>query len=108
MKWHVLFFTIMAPTTEAIALAIAITLENMLAVAIILASFALGFYLIFTGLRKKTRPKYPLVPPEGKPDIYLPRTDIPRPIYEDFRRMEEKKRKFEKLKKLSRKKKQTT
>jgi len=89
------------------ALAIALMLESVWAVAIVLASFALGLYWIFIRFQKKRKPRYPLVPPEGKPDVYLPRTDIPRPIVEDFRRMEEKRKKFEKLKKLSRKKKQT-
>jgi len=55
--------------------------------------------------RKKKKPQYPLVPPEGKGDTYLPRTDIPRPIYADFREIREKKRKFEKIKKMARKKK---
>jgi hypothetical protein len=110
LKWRVFLFIVMAFIANAIvvALAIAIMLESIWAVAIILASSALGFYWIFIRFHKKRKPRYPLVPPEGKPDVYLPRTDIPRPIFEDFRRMEEKKRKLEKLKKLSRKKKQTT
>jgi hypothetical protein len=29
------------------------------------------------------KPKYPLLPPEGKPDIYTG-INIPRPIYEDM------------------------
>ena len=45
-----------------------------------------------------------MVPPEGRGDVYLPRTDIPRPIHEDFRRIEEKKRRLEKIRKMTRKK----
>ncbi len=107
MKWRAFLFIVMAYLASAlvVALAIAVLLESVWAVAIVLAFFALGFYWIFIKFQKKRKPRYPLVPPEGKPDVYLPRTDIPRPIVEDFRRMEEKRRKFEKLKKLSRKKK---
>ena len=46
-----------------------------------------------------------MVPPEAKADIYFPRTDIPRPIHEDFRRMEEKRRRLAKIKKKMRRKK---
>jgi len=45
---------------------------------------------------------YPLVPPEGRTDWYLPTTDIPRPVIEDYRKIEEKKRKFSKLNKMLR------
>lgn len=55
--------------------------------------------------KTKKHPKYPLVPPEGKGDIYLPRSDIPRPIFEDFRKMREKKRKFDSIRRLMHKKK---
>lgn len=55
--------------------------------------------------KTKKHPKYPLVPPEGKGDIYFPRSDIPRPIFEDFRKMREKKRKFDSIRRLMHKKK---
>jgi len=45
------------------------------------------------------------VPPEGKTDIYFPRTDIPRPVHADFRRMQEKKQKLAKIKRKMRRKK---
>lgn len=110
MKWRAFLFIVMAYLANAlvVAFAIAILSESIWAVAIVLVSFALGFYWVLIKLQKKRKPRYPLVPPEGKPDVYLPRTGIPRPIIEDFRIMEEKRRKFEKLKKLSRKKKQNT
>jgi len=42
--------------------------------------------ILYKHVYKGKKPKYPLVPPEGQTDIYFPRTDIPRPIYEDVRR----------------------
>ena len=58
------------------------------------ALFSLGFlgpfiiycYLLYRFVYKRAKPKYPIVPPEGRSDIYFPRTDIPRPIFEDARR----------------------
>jgi len=87
-------------------LATAILLQNIWAILISIGVIVIDFYwLSFMYYQKKPRPRYPLVPPEGKGDVYLPRTDIPRPIYADFREMREKKRKLEKIKKLKRKKK---
>jgi len=89
-----------------LALAIAILLQNIWAVITVLGCVALTLYWFHVRYYEKKQPRYPLVPPEGKGDIYLPRTDIPRPIHEDFRRMQEKKRRLEKIKKMARKKKQ--
>jgi len=54
------------------------------------ATFASGFliycYMLYRHVYKREKPRYPLVPPEGRTDIYFPRTDIPRPIYEDVQR----------------------
>jgi hypothetical protein len=55
-----------------------------------------AFYARF--IRKKKR--YPLIPPEGKPDWYLPLTNIPRPVIEDSRKEEEKKRKLARVRKM--------
>jgi len=69
--------------------------------------FAFGFgfivycFLLYRHVYKGEKPKYPLVPPEGQADVYFPRTDIPRPIYEDVRQYPE----FFKPKKRKRKKK---
>jgi hypothetical protein len=63
-------------------------------------------YVVFIRRFRKDKVRYPLVPPEGKGDVYFPRTKIPRPIYEDMRRAREQRRKFAKLDKLRRKKKQ--
>ncbi len=61
----------------------------------------LGFFYIRAARRKKLR--YPLIPPEGRTDWYLPTTNIPRPVIKDYREIEEKKRKFSKLNKKLRK-----
>jgi len=70
--------------------------------------FAFGFgfivycFLLYKHVYKGEKPKYPLVPPKGRADVYFPRTDIPRPIYEDVRRYPEffkpKKRKRKEIK----------
>ena len=56
-----------------------------------------AFYARF--IRKKKR-RYPLIPPEGKPDWYLPLTNIPRPVIEDSRKEEEKKRKLARVRRM--------
>jgi hypothetical protein len=50
------------------------------------ASFLLYSYLVYTATYLRLKRKYPMVPPEGRPDTYFPRTNIPRPIYEDVQR----------------------
>jgi hypothetical protein len=52
----------------------------------LLIGFILYCHFIYRSVYKRIRPKYPIIPPEGRTDIYFPRTDIPRPIYEDVRR----------------------
>lgn len=68
-------------------------------------------FFLYRYSRGKWRTKYPIVPPEGRTDIYFPRTDIPRPIHEDtrryprfFRRRRTPKRKAEEMEKTRRKK----
>lgn len=65
---------------------------------------ALGFYWYYVRYVKNKAPQYPLVPPEGKADFYLPRTNIPRPVIADFREADERRRKLDKIKKMNRKK----
>ncbi|MEM3627820.1 MAG: hypothetical protein QXE06_00455 [Candidatus Bathyarchaeia archaeon] len=65
-----------------------------------LAVFAVDFYWYYVRRVKGKKPRYPLVPPEGKADVFLPRTDIPRPVIADFREIEEKRRRMAKIKKL--------
>lgn len=66
---------------------------------------AFTIYFLYVRLFQKKEARYPLVPPEGKVDIYFPRTNIPRPVHADFRKMQEKKQKIAKIKKEMRHKK---
>jgi hypothetical protein len=56
------------------------------------------YYGLYRFVYKKVEPKYPIVPPEGRMDVYSPRTNIPRLIYEDMQRYPE----FFKHKKMKR------
>jgi len=87
------------------ALAAAIFVGGVWSVMISLGVITVDLYWYYVRRVKKRKPRYPLVPPEGKADVYLPRTNIPRPVHADFREMEEKKRRFAKLNKMLRKKK---
>ena len=53
---------------------------------LLLAGFTTYCYLIHRSVYRGTKPKYPMVLSEGRIDMYFPRTDIPRPVYEDVRR----------------------
>jgi len=86
-----------------IPLIAAVLVQSIPLVAVALGIIGFELYWFYVRYYQKKKPRYPLVSPDGKPDIYLPRTDIPRPIYEDFYRMQEKKRKFAKLDKWKRK-----
>ena len=88
---------------NAIALAVATLLQNLWAVMIVLGVIAFDLYWFYVRYHQRKKPRYPLVPPEGRGDIYLPRTNIPRPIYADARKIQEKKRRLAKLKKWTRK-----
>ena len=70
----------------------------------LIASAVLAFtlYYFYIRLYRKKEARYPVVPPEGKTDIYFPRTDIPRPVHADFRKIKEKKEMLEKIKKKTR------
>lgn len=57
-------------------------------------------YFLYLRYTKGVRPKYPLASPVKDQDIYFPRTNIPRPIYQDYREHPEF---FEKEKKRERK-----
>jgi len=90
---------------DGLALAIAFLLQSVWGILIVLGCIAFSLYWLYVRRYEKKQPRYPLVPPEGKGDIYFPRTDIPRPIHEDFRRIQEKKRRLEKVRKMTCKKK---
>lgn len=93
---------------EAIGLMIALPLDPIPVYVAVIAIFAMQVFLYFYYIAhfRKEKLRYPLVPPEGKGDVYSPRSDIPRPIFEDMRRAREQRRKFAKLDKLRRKRKQ--
>jgi hypothetical protein len=76
-------------------------LKDVLLGVAALGYIAFNLYWFYVRYYQKKKPRYPMVPPEGKADIYA-RANIPRPIHEDFRRMREKKRKFAKLDRLKR------
>lgn len=75
-----------------------VALQNIfLTTLVFLASMPFDMFLFYLVMAVRRKPRYPLVPPEGIGDMYLPRTNIPRPLYEDFHKMKERKRKFAKI-----------
>jgi len=90
--------------TNGIMLASAILVQSIWLYLACLAVTAFTLYFLYVRLHQKKETRYPMAPPEGKMDIYFPRTNIPRPIHEDFRKMQEKKRKLDKIKKMRGKK----
>jgi hypothetical protein len=93
---------------DAIVLVVVLPLQPVLAQVVFVVIVATQVFICFYYVRhfRKEKLRYPLVPPEGKGDVYSPRSDIPRPIYEDMRHAREQRRKFAKLDKLRRRKKQ--
>jgi len=71
------------------------------------AAFLVYCYFLYRFVYKGEKAKYPMVLPEGRMDAYFPRTNIPRPIYEDMQRYPEffkqKKRKNERIKRVKKK-----
>lgn len=90
---------------EGLWLLIGLLVQSAWTSVITLGVIAFTIYFLYVRLYQKKEAKYPIVPPEGKTDIYFPRTNIPRPVYADFRNMQEKKQKLEKMKKKMRRKK---
>jgi hypothetical protein len=84
----------------ALSLASAFLLRNVWAVLVLIAVVLFDVYAVYNRHVRKRRLRYPLVPPEGKPDWYLPTTDIPRPVIEDYRKIEEKKRRFARVRRM--------
>jgi len=76
--------------TNGFAIASWVVLQNAFWAALsFLVSLPFDTYLFYLLLILRRKPQYPLVMPEGKWDMHLPRTDIPRPIIADFREIEE-------------------
>lgn len=60
-----------------------IVVRDIFIFAVVSAGFLSSLYLLYLFTIKKKEPKYPIVPPEGKPDIYMA-AGMPRPMYEDM------------------------
>lgn len=90
---------------EGLLLVAAVLIRSIWRCVITLGIMAFTLYFFYVRLYQKKEAQYPMVPPEAKADIYFPRTNIPRPIYEDIRKMQEKKRRLDKTKKKARRKK---
>lgn len=84
---------------EGLLLASGILVQSIWMCVIAAGTIAFTLYFFYVRLHQKKEARYPMAPLEGKTDIYFPRTNIPRPIHADMRRMQEKKRRFAKLKK---------
>jgi len=67
----------------ALPLVIAIIIRDISFLALILAGFLASICILYRFTIQKVKRKYPLLPPEGKPDIYTA-LRIPRPIHEDM------------------------
>jgi hypothetical protein len=86
LKISVIFILAVSGIARAVA-------DGILAGSVLLVMLGAGlaavdsywFYLRY--YRNRGKPRGPLSPPGGKPDVYFPRSDIPRPLYEDMRRM---------------------
>lgn len=62
-------------------LALAKAFLQLLLVSVV---FVFSIYLVYRATMRNVKPKYPIVSPEGHPDVYTGR--MPRPIYEDMER----------------------
>jgi hypothetical protein len=52
--------------------------------AIVVICFFFSVYMVYRATIRNIKPRYPIVNPEGHPDVYSGR--MPRPIYEDMER----------------------
>lgn len=95
--WFGIFLLFCATVMSVAASLLFLNVWTTLMSIAIVAFDVCAFYARF--IRKKKR-RYPLIPPEGKPDWYLPLTNIPRPVIEDSRKEEEKKRKLAHVRKM--------
>lgn len=82
-----------------------ITFQGTLLSLSLLGSLVIYCILLYQSVYRRRRPRYPIVPPEGRTDIYFPRSDIPRPIYEDAQRYPDtvRRKKMEKYQRKQRK-----
>ncbi len=68
----------------ALPIIIAVTVNAIWILALLVAGFFVTVYQLYRMTIRNIKPKYPLVNPEGHPDIYSGR--MPRPIHEDMER----------------------
>jgi len=66
----------------ALPIVIAITVQAIWFLALFVGAFLVCVYMLYRMTIKNIKLKYPLVSPEGHPDVYTGR--MPRPIYEDM------------------------
>jgi hypothetical protein len=99
------FWMILILLANSFALAALILVGSAFAVIAVLSVVAVDAYWYYARRVRRRRPRYPLVPPEGRGDAYFPRTSIPRPVVEEFREMDEKRRRLARLRKMGVKKK---
>ena len=64
---------------DAVVLGVGLPAQPVMAYVAVLAMFAVEacVFLYYVKHFRKEKLRYPLVPPEGKGDVYLPKTDIP-------------------------------
>jgi len=103
LKWPTWVVLALIAISYGTGLASALIMRDIWMATLVVGAISWILLAYYLTRHRKRRPRYPMVPPEARPDMYSPRTDIPRPIYEDIRRMEEKKRQMEKLRKMTHK-----
>jgi len=77
--WFSLLTVLMVP------LIVALLPFNAIAGAMFAGFYVFVSYFLYLRYVKKLKPKYPLSPLGPEQDIYFPRTNIPRPLYKDYR-----------------------
>lgn len=85
--------TILVAGINGLVLASLLIVRNLLGAALIIGAVVFDLAIYYQIIRKR-RIKYPLVPPEGKSDMYFPFTRVPRPVIAEAREAEEKKKKL--------------
>jgi hypothetical protein len=83
-KTRFLVGLILVASLFALPIIIAITVNALWTLALFTAGFFASVYWLYRITIRNIKPRYPLVNPEGHPDIYSGR--MPRPIYEDVER----------------------
>jgi hypothetical protein len=88
--------TILVAGINGLALASLLIVRNIFGAAVIIGAVVFDLTVYYQIVRKK-RIQYPLLPPEGKPDMYFPFTRVPRPVIAEARKAEEKKKKLARI-----------